>query len=107
MPGQPGKSRIRFFDNAEQITERTHWEFDEYHLDVDEQAGIDGVVMENYASMIERAKIAEELQGENPLPDGMDGKEVRIQAYYAKNDAGKPWAWVLRPARRSPMLNAT
>lgn len=38
MPGQPGKSRIRFFENAEQITERKHWEFDEYHLVVDEQS---------------------------------------------------------------------
>lgn len=66
MPGRPGKARIRFFENAEQITEKTHWEFDEYRLVVDERAGIDGMVMENYASMIEQAKFAEDGLGESP-----------------------------------------
>ena len=65
MPGQPGKARIRFFENAEKITERTHWEFDEYRLVVDEQAGIDGMVMENYADMIEQAKLAEDSPDES------------------------------------------
>ena len=30
------------------------------------------------------------------IPGDQDGREVRIQTYYAKNDAGKPWTHVLR-----------
>lgn len=65
MPGQPGKVRVRFFENAEKVTERTHWEFDEYRLVLDEADGIDGVVMGDYSEMLEHAKCWED-QSEDP-----------------------------------------
>ena len=52
-------------------------------------------------------RMAHAVRGDDNLKDGVipgdqDKKEVRIQTYYAKNDAGKPWEHVLRA--RDPAL---
>ena len=39
---------------------------------------------------------AEDGTKDGLIPGDQDGKEVRIQTYYARNDAGKPWTHVLR-----------
>lgn len=45
---------------------------------------------------IAHAVRAEDGTKDGVIPGDQDGKEVRIQTYYAKNDAGKPWEHVLR-----------
>ena len=66
MPGHPGMLRVRFFEHAEQITERTHWEYDEYDLVVPERDGIAAEVMVSYDTMLEQAKaVDEDFNAEN------------------------------------------
>lgn len=59
IPKKPGKSLVRFYENAEAY-EETGYEWDEYHLEMPSYPGLENDVEANYDMLIGQAKLVEE-----------------------------------------------
>lgn len=55
IPKKPGKSLVRFYENAEAF-EETGWTWDEYHLELDQYGGLEDDVTSNYSALLAQAK---------------------------------------------------
>lgn len=62
MPGKPGKARIRFFENAEQIIEKTHWEYDQYSMTVPYRSDLAEEIENNFDDWLGMAKYSDQME---------------------------------------------
>ncbi len=74
QPNKPGFCLIRFFENVQPCEEErphgkpfTGWEYDEYHLEVADYAGLEDDVLNNFDGLLAQAKL-QEAEGKT-IPD--------------------------------------
>ena len=65
MPKRPGYVLVRFFENAKPFEDHQGeltikgYEYDEYHLEMEDTGGLESDVLNNYAALLAQAKALE------------------------------------------------
>ncbi len=65
QPNKPGFVLVRFFENPEEFTRQMDdltihgWEYDEYHLELEDRPGLDEDIFGNFDGFLAQAKLKE------------------------------------------------
>lgn len=68
QPNKPGFCLVRFYENAEPFTETkdgltvSGYQYDEYHLELEDRPGLEADIEEQYAAYLNEAKLREAEQ---------------------------------------------
>lgn len=81
QPKKPGFFLVRFFENAQEFEETKDgltvrgWEYDEYHLELEDTGSLADDVLNNFDALLEQAKLAD--AGDEP--GNLDGRVAALE----------------------------
>lgn len=81
MPKRPGYVLVRFYENAKPFEDHQGdltikgYEYDEYHLEMEDTGGLETDVLNNYAALLAQAKALEPAEGGGDLEARVDTLE--------------------------------
>lgn len=81
QPKKPGFFLVRFFENAKEFEETKDgltirgWEYDEYHLELEDTGSLADDVLNNFDALLEQAKLAD--AGDEP--GNLDGRVAALE----------------------------
>lgn len=81
QPKKPGFFLVRFFENAQEFEETKDgltvrgWEYDEYHLELEDTGSLADDVLNNFDALLEQAKLAD--AGDEP--GDLDGRVAALE----------------------------